>query len=95
MKDERRVYRQLKEDARAAKAHVSAEHARWLCSGVVNGCESILLAADAISEHGKRLVFIDELYTAIRRAVNQGETMEQLERTAREIWERVRGCDTA
>ena len=91
MKEEKRVYRQLREEARAAKAHVNAEHARWLCSGVVDACEKILLATDAIPEHGKRLVFVEELYTAIRRAVNQGETMEQLEGTVRAIWERGRG----
>jgi hypothetical protein len=80
-------WKQLKREARA-RIHVSDEHAAWLLAGILDACEKILLATDMITDPNRKLVFIDELFTAVRRTVSVGETMEQLEFTARAIWEK-------
>jgi hypothetical protein len=74
-----------------ARAHVDVTHCKFLLDGVLDGCRNILLATDAIVDPNAKLAFIDELYTAVRRTVSVGETMEQLEVTVRGIWEKRRG----
>lgn len=79
-------WRDLARDARQ-QAHANVEHCNDLLDGVLKGCDAILLATEVIEYPGARLAFIDELFTAIRRTVSMGETMEQLEVIVRDIWE--------
>ncbi len=83
-------WRELASDARK-QAHANAEHCANLLDGVLKGCDAILLATEVIEYPGARLAFVDELFTAIRRTVSVGETMEQLEATVRKLWEKRRG----
>jgi hypothetical protein len=71
-----------------ARDHVNSTHCKFLIDGVLDGCRNILLATDVIVDPNAKLAFVEELYTAIRRTVSVGETMEQLEVTVRELWER-------
>jgi hypothetical protein len=45
-----------------------------------------LLATEVISYPGARLRFVEDLFAAVRRTVEEGETIEQLEVTVRGIW---------
>lgn len=86
--DDVQKWMDLKREAhQQARDHVNATHREFLIDGVLDGCRNILLATDVIGDPNAKLAFIDELYTAIRRTVSVGETMEQLEATVRGIWE--------
>ena len=74
-----------------AQAHANVEHCEAVYARLLRACEGILLATEVIADPNAKLGLIDELYTAIRRTVSVGETMEQLEFEVRAIWEASRG----
>jgi hypothetical protein len=83
-------WRDVARDARR-QAHANAQHCDDLLDGVLKGCDAILLATEVIPSHGARLAFIEDMYTTLRRAVNQKDKPAEVEGPVRAIWERWRG----